>query len=63
MKKPEYIEFINNILGIPNVISPEKQTRRLFTQLPKYIGKGGKNKRTTRKYRSVRKTIKKSKHK
>jgi hypothetical protein len=62
MDNTNYIKFINNILGIPNVISPEKQTRRLFTQLPKYIGKGGKNKRTTRKYRSVRKTKKKSKH-
>jgi hypothetical protein len=61
MDNKKYIKFINNILGIPNVISPKKQTRLLLTQLPNYIENGGKNKRTTRKYRSVRKTKKNSK--
>lgn len=55
MEKTKYIEFINKLLGIPNVISPEKQTRQLFSKLPKYIEKGGKNRRRTiRKYASGR---------
>ena len=52
MNEKHFIELINKSLGMP--ISPEEQTRRLFSELPNSITKGGKNRRTIRKYTSGR---------
>ena len=52
MNEKDFIELINKLLGMP--ISPEEQTRRLFSELPNSITKGGKNRRTIRKYTSGR---------
>lgn len=52
MDNKDFIELINKLLGMP--ISPEEQTRLLFSELPNSIAKGGKNRRTIRKYTSGR---------